>query len=236
MNADNAPITGDRWRTLARSTGITALVTVMVLFGPIIAISTLGEPAFDATQEEAATFFRNADVAWAHAARATATIGMLAFLWFVVGLSTLLRRVEREPAWRSTVALVSGTLVAAYGVVDASWAAAANRGSELDPGVALYAFDFGNLGFANVWLAMASFAIAVGWVLLDSRALSGWWGWWAVASGLGLLAARFAWEESFWLLPYGLFWLWFIALGVRLIRRPLLDRRAAAPALRSSMR
>jgi hypothetical protein len=217
-NADTEAAS-ERWRALSRTTGVIALVAVVLLFGPIIAISTVGEPPFDATQEEAATFFRNADSAWVHAAQATASIGMLAFLWFVVGLTTLLRRVEREPAWRSTMALVSGTLVAAYGVVDASWDAAANRGTDLDPMMALYAFDLGNLGFANAWLAMASFAIAVGWVLLDSRALPAWWAWWAVASGLGLVLARFAWEGSLWLVPYGLFWVWIIALAIRLIRR-----------------
>jgi hypothetical protein len=165
----------DPWSTLARTTGVAAIAAIVLLFGPIIAISTAGEPPFDATQEEAAAFFRNAAVGWVHAAEATASIGMLAFLWFVVGLATLLRRVEGEPAWRSTVALVSGTLVAAYGALDASWDAAANRGTELDPAVALYAFDVGNLGFANAWLAMASFAVAVGWILLDSRAFPSWW-------------------------------------------------------------
>lgn len=217
-NADTAAA-NERWRALSRTTGVIALVAVVLLFGPIIAISTVGEPPFDATQEEAATFFRNADSAWVHAAQATASIGMLAFLWFVVGLTTLLRRVEGEPAWRSTLALVSGTLVAVFGVVDASWDAAANRGTELDPTVAVYAFDLGNLGFANVWLAMGSFAIAVGWVLLASRALPAWWAWWVVASGLGLIGARFAWEGSLWLLPYGLFWGWTITLAIRLIWR-----------------
>ena len=216
-NADTT-LASERWRALSRTTGVIALVAVVLLFGPIIAISTVGEPPFDATQEEAATFFRDADSAWVHAAQATASIGMLAFLWFVVGLTTLLRRIEGEPAWRSTLALVSGTLVAAYGVVDASWDAAANRGTDLDPAVALYAFDLGNLGFANVWLAMASFAIAVGWVLLDSRALPALWAWWAVVSGLGLVVARIVWEGSLWLLPYGLFWVWIIALAIRLIR------------------
>ena len=124
--------------------------------------------------------------------------------------------------WPSgTVALVSGTIVAAYGVLDASWDAAANRGSDLDSNIAAYAFDVGNLGFANGWLALGSFAIAAGWVLKDSGALPAWWGWWAIVSGVGLVAARFVWEGSIWGLPYGLFWLWVIALGIRLVRRPL---------------
>jgi len=35
----------------------------------------------------------------------------------------------------------------------------------------VYAFDVGNLGFAKAWLAMAGFAVATGWVLVESRVL-----------------------------------------------------------------
>src|SRR5688572_29350817 len=82
----------DRWRELDRVTGIAGILSTLLLFTPIIAISTLGEPGFTATREEAAEFFRNGDTAWVTAAEATAALGMLAFLWFVAGLTTLLRR------------------------------------------------------------------------------------------------------------------------------------------------
>lgn len=216
--------TTDRWTHLGRTTGVIGLVSAVLLFGPIIAISSVGEPAFDASPGDAVEFFGNLDVGWAQAAEAAASLGMLGFLWFVVGLTTMLRRIEGEPAWRSTVALVSGTLVAAYGVLDASWDAAANRGTGIDPSIAVYAFDVGNLGFANAWLALGSFAIAAGWVIRDSNAMPAWWGWWAVVSGLGLVAARFVWEGSIWILPYGLFWVWVIAVAIRLVRRPNLDQ------------
>ena len=210
----------DRWRELDRVTGIAGILATIVLFTPIIAISTLGEPGFDATREKVAEFFSEGDTAWVTVAEATAALGMLAFLWFVAGLTTLLRRAEGEPAWRSTVALVSGVLVAAYGVIDASWDAAFNRGSELDPAVAVFAFDLGNLGFANAWLALGSFAIAAGWALLTGRALPAWWGWWVIVAGAGLVAVRFAWESFAWTVPYFVFWIWVIALSVRLIARP----------------
>jgi hypothetical protein len=218
--------TTDRWSSLARTTGVVALISVVLLFGPIIAISTVGEPPFDASRAEAVEFFAKLDVGWAQAAEAAASLGMIAFLWFVVSLTTLLRRVEGEPSWRSTVALVSGTIIAAYGVLDASWDAAANRGSGIDPNIAAYAFDVGNLGFANGWLALGSFAIAVGWILRDSEVLPVWWGWWAIVAGAGLVAARFVWEGSIWSLPYALFWAWVISFGVRLIRHPHLDPQA----------
>lgn len=216
----------DRWRELDRVTGIAGIAATVVLFAPIIAISTLGEPGFTATPEQAAAFFRNGDTAWVTAAEATAALGMLAFLWFAVGFTTLLRRAEGEPAWRSTVALVSGVLVAAYGVIDASWDAAFNRGSELDPTVAIFAFDLGNLGFANAWLALASFAIAAGWALLAGRTVAAWWGWWVIVAGAGLIIVRFAWESFAWTLPYFVFWAWVIAISIRLLARPTVEPRS----------
>lgn len=220
MIDNRSTLTRDRWRELDRVTGIAGILGTVLLFTPIIAISTLGEPGFTATREEAAEFFRNGDTVWVTAAEATAALGMLVFLWFVAGLTTLLRRAEGEPAWRSTVALVSGVLVAAYGVIDASWDAAFNRGDELDSAVAIFAFDLGNLGFANAWLALASFGIAAGWALLAGRAFAAWWGWWVIVAAAGLIVVRFAWESYAWTVPYFIFWAWVIALSVRLIARP----------------
>ena len=209
-----------RRSNLATVTGIAGLTGVVLLFGPIIAVSTQGEPPFDGSRDQVATFFGNvAAVGWYQTAGALEAIGMLALLWYFVGLTTLLRRIEGPPAWRSTVALLSGTLLVAYGNLDVSWDAAVNRGNETDPGVAPYAFDVGNIGFSNAWLSMASFALASGWILLDSRALPRWWGWLGIAGGAGLVVARFAWESPFWMIPYALFWGWVIALAVRLVRR-----------------
>ena len=218
---DEGVRTRDRWRELDRMTGIAGLVATVLLFTPIIAISTLGEPGFDGSRDQAAAFFRAGDTAWVTAAQATAAVGMLAFVWFVGCLTTRLRTTEGEPAWRSTVALACGVLVAAYGVIDASWDAAFNRGDELEPSVALFAFDLGNLGFANAWLALGGFALATGWAILAGRALPAWWAWWVIAAGIGLIVVRFFWEGFAWTAPYFLFWIWVIALSIRLLARPL---------------
>jgi len=194
---------------------------MVALFTSIIAISSVGEPPLEASTADVVTFFRDADAGWVEAAQATASLGMLAFLWFVVGLAALLRRAEGEPAWRSTVTLVSGVLLAAYGVLDASWDAAIHRGSEIDGALATYAFDVGNIGFANAWLAVASLAVSAGWVTLSTGVLPRWTGWWAIASGAGLVLARYLWfVEGLWFVPYGLFWVWVAAVCLRLIRRP----------------
>jgi hypothetical protein len=47
------------WVTLVRATGGVALASMVLIFAPVIAMSSLGEPDADATREEAAAFFRN---------------------------------------------------------------------------------------------------------------------------------------------------------------------------------
>ena len=44
-------------------------------------------------------------------------------------------------------------------------------------------------------------------------------GWWAVVSGVGLVASRVVWTTEIWLLPYTLFWLWVLIVSVLLLRR-----------------
>ena len=165
----------DRWARLVRKTGIAGLITVGMLFGPIVAISTLGEPPFTATAEHAQAFFTNGSVGWAQLVTVVNNLGAIGLIWFVVGLALLLARAEGSPPWRSGVALVSGVLLAAYLLLDVSWDAAPYGAADLDPAVASFAFDLGNLGFANVWLAMGSFAVCCGWVVLASSG-GGWAG------------------------------------------------------------
>jgi hypothetical protein len=82
----------------------------------------------------------------------------------------------------------------------------------------------GSVGLANAWIAIASFALSVGWVILSTRVLERWTGWWLVVAGLGLVFSRFVWTTDLWTLPYLLFWLWVVILSIRLLRRPsLLD-------------
>jgi hypothetical protein len=131
----------------------------------------------------------------------------------------LLARAEGRPAWRSGVALVSGVMVAAYLLLDVSWDAASYGAADLDLPVASFAFDVGNLGFANIWLAMGSSAVCCGWVVLSTRALGQWLGWWAILAGVGLVLVRFAWSGEIWFAPYALFWLCMIIVCIQLIRR-----------------
>jgi hypothetical protein len=226
MEVDTSgPLTAEPYRILGRATGIIEIAFIVLLFGPIIALSAASEPPLDATASEAARHFGDIQATWAQLALAASTIGWIAGLWFFVAFGYLLRRVEGDPPWRSTVATLSGALLAAYGLVGVSVGAASIHGGKITPGVADFAWASASVGFANAWIAVASFALSSGWVILSTRALERWMGWWLIVAGVGLLAARFVWTIDFWILPYLLFWAWAMVLSIRLIHRPnLLDR------------
>ena len=220
------PTERTRYAALARTTGIIGIAFLVLLFGPIIALASAGEPPLEATAAEAVEYFGNIEATWAQLVIAASTLGMIGSLWFFVAFGFLLRRAEGDPPWRSTIATLSGALLAAYGLVGASWAAASLHGGRITPEVADYAYAVGNVGFANAWIALASFALCSGWVILATGVLERWMGWWVVVAGLGLVVARFVWTTEFWSVWYMLFWLWVIVVCIRLIRRP--DRWSSA--------
>ena len=57
------PAAEDRWARLSRITGLIGLAAFVLVFTPIIAVSTLGEPPFTATTEQAYAFLSRPAVA-----------------------------------------------------------------------------------------------------------------------------------------------------------------------------
>jgi hypothetical protein len=90
----------------------------------------------------------------------------------------------------------------------------------MSPGEPPFLSTVASIGLANVWLSMGAFAVCCGWVVLSTRIVGRWLGWWAIASGLGLVICRFFWTSEVWYLPYLAFWIWVIILCVQLIWRP----------------
>ena len=218
-NAVHTSPTAPAWARMSRATGIAGLVGVVLLFVPIVALSTQGEPPFTATAEQAHAFFVQAGAAgWSDVASSTVVLAGFALLWWLTGLAQIFGRAEGSPPWRSVAALASGLLLPAYLVLNVNWVAAGRRAGEIDPGVAAYAFDVGNLGFANIWVALGAFAVASGWLILDTRVLGRWLGWWAIIAGAGLVLSRFVWTSQIWIAPYVLFWIWAVVVSVQLIR------------------
>lgn len=207
------------WRRLGRVTGVTGLAAVALIFVPIV-VGTRPEPPFNAPATEFLTYYRSPHTAASEFRSLFLTVGLITFVWFVVALTTLLRRAEGEAPWRSTIAMVSGVLLVAL-TLSGNEVAAAFRADDLDPQIARYAFDESQAAFANGRMALGSFAVCCGWVIASTGFLPRWLGWLAIASGVGLALSRISWTSAIWLLPYAMFWLWVIIVAVLLLRRNL---------------
>src|SRR5215210_2606508 len=93
--ADMAGIRIERRMPLERAIGLTGLLGAVLLIGSLSATSP-GEPPLDATAGEAAEFLRGLDKDWMRPVEVLTDLGMMALLWFMVGLALLLRRFEGE--------------------------------------------------------------------------------------------------------------------------------------------
>jgi hypothetical protein len=182
---DPAPTSGAAaWRRLGRVTGVAGLAAIVQIF--VVVVGAREEPSFTATAAEFLVYYRSPDTVATPFRSFLFTLGLVMFVWFVVGLSVLLRRAEGEAAWRSAIAMGSGVLFVALGLSGlGNEAAVALRAGDLDSQIARYAFDQGQAAFANGRVALGSFAVCCGWVITSTRFLPRWVGWLAMASGAG---------------------------------------------------
>ena len=220
--------TSRQWRTMSVTTGIAGLAGfVLVAVSQAFVQAGGGEPAFDAPGQEILSFFETRNDTLYPIGSFLGLIAVLALLWFFAGFWAVLQSAEGMPPWRSVVALGSG-LVYVVLVMRPGWDLAGFRADEgVDPQLARLAYDNGNLGFANAWLALASFLVAAGWIILSTRALPAWLGWVALATAVGFLAGRAFWTTPIWLIPYAAYWLWTIVVSVQLLRGRLRTASAA---------
>ena len=204
------------WQRLEVVAGVTGLTFVVLAVG--VLVGSHPEPAFTAPAAEFLKHYRSPNTVGSDLRSFGFAVALVVFVWFVVALSTLLRRVEGEAPWRSTTAMVSGVLFAAL-VLPGSEVAAVFRADDLDPQLARYAFDESQASFANARVALGSFAVCCGWVITSTRFLPRWVGWLAIGAGAGLVVARISWSNQLWLLPYLLFWVWMLTVALLLLRR-----------------
>jgi hypothetical protein len=208
-----------RWEQVGAAAGIAFVVLQGVAQGLIQAGGS--EPAFSAAAPEIVDFFMTRDRRLFGLGDYLSTLSLIPFVWFLGALWARLRRSESEPAWLSLVALASGLVTAAQLVTGGGWTLAMARIDEgLDPELARLLFDQGNLGFANIWVSLASMLLATGVVSLHTEALPRWLGWSALVIAIGLVIARAFWVgSSIVFAPYVLFWLWLIVTSIVMIRR-----------------
>ena len=200
--------------TLARVTGVAGLVTLVVVLGASLA-NNYQSASFTSDADQAVTFFRSIDDAFGAFSSFATAVGLIAMLWFALGLALLLRAYDGPLPWRSTFLAGAGVVSVVSGQI-ASWDAAAYRSGDIDPQVARYAFDLGNLSFANSW------------VIVSARSLPSWLGWWAIAAGIGQVLARAFWTHGVALAPGTAYWIWVAVVSVLLVRGRFAVRRVAA--------
>lgn len=207
--------TMQRSASVFRTTAFAGMAAFLLVFGGQGLIQIGGaEPPFDAPAADIANFFATRHETLFAIGVYLSVLSLIAMLWFFGGLYAVLK-----DDWRAMIALISGVVFVAATIAP-GWELASFRESEgLDPQLARLAFDMGNMEFASAWVALGSFALATGLALLSSRMLPRWLGWLAIAAGVCLVAAKAVWTTSFWLLGFGLFWVWVIALCVVLLRR-----------------
>ena len=151
-------------RNLARITGAAGLVTLVVVLGTSLANDYQSAP-MDSSANETVAFFRSLDDTFGAVSSFLTAVGLIAMLWFTLGLALLLRRYEGELPWRSVFLAGAGGVSVVSGQI-ASWDAAVYRSADIDPQVARYAYDLGNISFANSWVATGAVAICTGLIVL----------------------------------------------------------------------
>ncbi len=203
-------------QTLGRLTGAAGLITLVVVLGASL-INDYQSASFASDADEAVSFFRSIDDSLGAFSSFATAVGLIAMLWFSIGLALLLRRYDGEPPWRSAFLAGAGTISVVSGQI-ASWDAAAYRSADIDPQVARYAFDLGNLSFANSWVATGAVALCAGLIMVSARDLPSWLGWWAVVAGVGQVLGRAVWTHDIALVPFTAFWIWVLVVSVLLLR------------------
>ena len=206
-------------RTLARVTGFAGLTTLVVVLGTSMANGFQNAP-FTSDADQTVAFFRSIDDAFGATSSFLTAIGLIAMLWFAIGLALLLRPYDGELPWRSAFLAGAGVVSVVSGQI-ASWDAAAYRSQDIDPQVSRYAFDLGNLSFANSWVATGAVSICAGMIFLTATSLPSWLGWWALVAGVGQVLARAIWTNGLAFVPFVAFWLWAAVVSVLLLRARL---------------
>jgi hypothetical protein len=208
-----------RWEQIGAAGGIVFILLQSVGQGLIQVGGS--EPAFSAPAGEILSFFENRDQLLFNAGGYLSAVAFIAFFWFLGVLWARLRRYEGEPAWLSLVAVACGLVGSAVVLASSGWGAAVFRIDEgLDPGLARYLFDDGNIGFATYWVFLAGLLFTAGIVALRHGALPRWLAWLGLIGALALLIGRAVWdlESGIIFVPYIMAWIWIIAASIILIR------------------
>jgi hypothetical protein len=202
---------------LRRVTGVAGVTTVVVVIGASLVDGYQNMPV-TATTPQIVSFFRSLDDALGWSMSYATSLGIIACLWFAVGLALVLRPYDDTPPWRSAFLAAAGVIGAVSAQI-ASWDAAIFRADTIDPGVATYAFDLGSISFANSWVATGAVGVCAGSIMLrqPGPGLPRWLAWWGLVAGGGEILARAFFRHDFATAPLFLYWTWVLVLSLVLL-------------------
>jgi hypothetical protein len=203
------------YTAISRISGAAGLVTLLAVVGTAIADGYQSQSMSEGTPAIVA-FFRSLDDGRGWLFSYAAIVGLLAALWFAIGLALVLRPAERGIPWRSAFLASAGVTGVVSGQI-ASWDAAAFRAGTIDPRVATYAYDLGNLSFANSWVTTGAVGICAGLIMLRAPGLPRWAAWWGLIAGAGEVLARAFFRHGYAYAPFALYWAWVLAISVLLL-------------------
>lgn len=201
--------------TLGRVTGAAGIVTLLAVVGTSLVNGDQNQSMTEAAPA-ILSFFRSLDdrVGWLMSY--ATSVGLIACLWFAIGLALTLRPHERGVPWRSAFLAAAGVVTVVSGQI-ASWDAAVFRSGSITPQVATYVYDLGNISFANSWVATGAVGICAGLVMLRAPGLPRWAAWWGLVAGVGEVLARAWFRHGFAYAPFAIYWAWVLAISILLV-------------------
>ena len=214
--------------TLGRVTGAAGIVTLLAVVGTSLVNGYQNQSMTEAAPA-ILSFFRSLDDRVGWLTSYATSVGLIACLWFAIGLALTLRPHERGVPWRSTFLAAAGVVSVVSGQI-ASWDAAVFRSDSITPQVASYAYDLSNISFANSWVATGAVGICAGLVMLRAPGLPRWAAWWGLVAGVGEVLARAWFRHGFAYAPFAIYWAWVLAMSILLVAGRL-TTRAAGPEL-----
>lgn len=145
-------------------------------------------------------------------------VGLLAFPVFVATLAWSLQRAERAGTWLPAAVLSFGLISSAIKLGSgAPMLALALRADTIPDDLAAALVDMNGMAFVLTWAVDAGMLAAAAAVVLSTRCLPRWLGWWAALTAPLLLAgvALAASGPPFFLLAL----IWLVAAGIAMARR-----------------
>jgi hypothetical protein len=222
VNLDASSTGRSPYTVLGRVTGAAGVATLLAVVGASLVNGYQNQSMTEGTPAIVA-FFQSLDDGLGWLMSYATIVGLIACLWFAIGLALVLRPHERGVPWRSAFLASAGVVGVVSGQI-ASWDAAVFRSRTIDPRVATYAYDLGNISFANSWVATGAVGLCAASIMLRAPGLPRWAAWWGLLAGAGEVLARAWFRQGFAYAPFALYWAWVLAMSVLLLAGRLIPR------------